>query len=269
MSLIFPLLVSSDTKLNSYCNYIEYCTFCNGDIFFDEFDTDESGLQQDDVIAELGRRLVLYGTAFIPYVIRRDKVESLIADKDNYLHYFYCLYYAVKGGNSSAFNTNIFEQITDNSLKNYFGTTNSTITSIGQSTSNLKGSIEAIRVSLMEVKGSYDDIRPQAKDGGIDIVTFKPLDNRGNQIVCLTDATIGKNWRDQKQVVTKLRYWQDYIHFKVCPVTCLSIVHIVDEADFYQASRDNGLIFDRARIMKYFTSDNTVKTTLTAWHATL
>lgn len=269
MSLSFPLLVSSDTKLNSYCNYIEYCAFCNNDIYFDEFDTDESGLQQVDIIAELGRRLTLYGNAFVPFAIRKDKIESLIVEKDNYLHYFYCLYYAVVGGNSSTFNTNIFELITDNCLKNYFGTTNSTITSIGQSSSNLRGSIEAIRVSLIEVKGNYENIRPQAKDGGIDIVTFKPLDNRGNQIVCLTDATIGKNWRDQKQVITKLNYWKEYIHFKVCPVTCLSIVHIVDEADFYQASKDNGLIFDRARIMKYFISDNLLKTRLISWHATL
>jgi hypothetical protein len=224
---------------------------------------------EDDIIAELERRLVLYGSAFIPYIIKKDKIESLLINKEDNLHYFYCLFYAVKGGTTSIANTNIFEQITDKSLKNYFGTSNSTITSIGQSTTNLRGSIDGIRTSLLELKGNYDQIRAQAKDGGIDIVTFKPLDHRGNQIVCLTDATIGKNWKDQKQVITKLRYWQDYILFKVCPITCLSIVHIVDDAEFYQASRDNGLIFDRARIMRFFTLDNTIKTSLTAWHAAL
>lgn len=269
MSLSFPSLVSTDNKVNPYCNYIEYCTFCDGDMYFDEFDIDDSGNLQDDIIFELKRRLLLYGNAFIPYKIERDKIVSLISDKDNFLHYFYCLYYAVSGGNSSALNTNIFEKITDNSLKNYFGTADSSITSIGQNTSNLINFIDNIRTDLNEAKGSYDNIRPQAKDGGIDIVTYKPLDSRGNQVVCLTDATIGRHWRDQKQVSVKLNYWKDYIHFKVCPLTCLSIVHIVDEVDFYKASRDNGLIFDRARIMKFFTSDNTLKTSLVAWHATL
>lgn len=238
MSLNFPSLVSSDNKVNSYCNYIEYNTFCDGDILFDEFDTDDNGLQLADIITELKRRLSLYGDNFVPYEIKRDSIKSLFIDKDNYLHYFYCLYYALQGGSFPIAVTNIFEQITDNSLKNYFGTTNSAITSIGQNTGNLRGSIDSIRIALKEVKGNYDVIAPQAKDGGVDIVTYKPLDDRGNQIVCLTDATIGKNWKSQKSVITKLNYWTDYILFKVCPITCLSIVHIVDEAEFYQASRN-------------------------------
>ena len=269
MSLTFPSLVSSDTKVSSYCNYIEYSAFCDGDILFDEFDTDDNGLQIADIVGELKRRLNLYGDSFLPYEIRKDSIASLLPDKENYLHYFYCLYYALQGGSFPVNVTNIFEQITDNSLKNYFGTTNSTITSIGQNTANLRGSIDSIRIALKEVKGNYDVIAPQAKDGGIDIVTYKPLDDRGNQIVCLTDATIGKNWKTSKSVITKLNYWTDYILFKVCPITCLSIVHVVDEAEFYQASRNNGLIFDRTRIMKYFTSDNTLKASLEAWHATL
>jgi hypothetical protein len=268
MSLSFPTLVSTDDNLNSYCNYIEYSCFVDGDIFFSEFDTDDGGLKLDDIVPELERRLGLYGD-FVPYKIFRDRIESLLLEKNDYLHYIYCLYYAIKGGNSKANNTNIFELITDVSLKNYFTTEYSEITSIGQNPTNLKNSIDRIRIALLETKGNYDHIAPQAKDGGIDIVTYKPIDDRGNQLVCLTDATIGKNWKSQKKVASKLDYWCEYLHFKVRPLTCLSIVHIVDESEFYNASKDNGLIFDRPRIMRYFKSENTLTTRLTTWLSNL
>ena len=268
MSLSFPSLVSTDDNLNSYCNYIEYSCFVDGDILFSEFNTSDKGLKLEDITQELARRLSLYGV-FIPYQIKKDKVVSLLLDKSKHLHYFYCLYYSIKGGNSSSFNTNIFEHITDISLKNYFCTDISEITSIGQSSQNLKNSIDKIRIVLKESKGNYEDIAPQAKDGGIDIITYKPMDNRGNQVICLTDATIGRNWKSEKKVTTKLNYWKEYIHFKVCPISCLSIVHIVDDSDFYGASKDNGLIFDRARIMRYFKFNSKLSSSLTAWLATL
>lgn len=263
----FPILQSADDSVGPYCNFIEYVCFTSDIMMFDEFDLAD-GLEIEDIIQELERRLELYGT-FIPYSIEKKSIVSLLSDKDSYLHYFYCLYYSIEGGTSSTTITNIFEHITDNSLKNYFCSNHSSITSTGQNPTNLRGSIEALRLQLNEGKGNYDDISVNAKDGGIDIVTFKPIDNRGNQVVCLTDATIGKHWKSTKTVISKLGYWKDFIHFKVTPLTCLSIVHVVEEGDFYKASRDNGLIFDRTRIMRYFTSDTVISTSLTTWISNL
>lgn len=263
MSLNLPVLVSSSDNLNSYCNFIEYSCFINETMLFSEFDLTD-GLDIKDVTQELNRRLALYHN-FMPYKVEKDKVESLLTDKKDNLHYFYCLYFSVKGGTSDTGHTNVFEMITDSSLKNYFGTDYSYITSIGQNSENLKKAIDKIKNALLEKKGSYDDIGVQAKDGGIDIITYKPVDNRGNQVVCLTDATVGKNWKREKKVISKLRYWEDYIHFKLTPLTCLSIVHIVSDSEFYSASRDNGLLFDRARIMRYYQSNVTITATLTNW----
>jgi len=266
MSYVFPTLPSSSDGLSDYCNFIEYEVFTNNEIGFDEFDLSE--LSFKDITQELTRRLELYGP-FKPYNILKKKVKSTILKKDENLHYYYCLYYAVKGGNSRVAETNIFEVITNVSLKNYFCTNDSIITSVGQNSTNLRGAIEKIRISLKESKGNYDDMAIQAKDGGIDIVTFKPIDKRGNQMICLTDATIGRNWISQKKVASKIHYWKDYIHFKVIPMTCLSIVHIVQDADFYKASRENGLIFDRARIMRYFSTDLNLESSLKSWISNL
>gem|GEM_PF-6315354 len=236
-------------------------------MYHNEFDM-EDGPSLADIIQELERRLALYGD-FIPYKLERNRVESLLSDKANSLHYYYCLYYAVKGGVSTSSATNIFELITDSSLKNYFCTDQSEITSIGQNTTNLLSCIESIKDKLGESKGNFEHLSIKAKDGGIDIITYKPIDSRGNQIVCLTDATIGRNWNSQKKVYSKLKPWKQFIHFKVDPITCLSVVHIIDDAQFHGASNDNGLLFDRARIMRFFTPQTDITTSLNNWLSTL
>lgn len=251
MSLVFPTINSSDTKISSYCNFIEYNCFVNDEISFDELDINEYTSTFTNVIDELKRRLDLYDT-FIPYEIKKNKIISKLPNKKQYLYYSYCLYYSLKGGNSDSKITNIFEKISDLSLKNYFGTSSSIITSIGQDSGLLINKIDSISDRLFETIGNKEVIPPKAKDGSIDIITFKPIDKRGNQLICLTDATIGKSWKDDKVVNIQLNKWKQFIHFKCEPTTCLSIVHVVSSEDFKTASFNNGLLFDRTRVVKYY-----------------
>lgn len=260
----FPLIYSSNNRLSSYCDYIEYCCFTNDEIFFSEFDINDTSFTLDDIKNELERRLDLYNP-FIPFNIGRRSINSRLENKDEYYHYLYCLYYANVGGQTTIENTNIFERISDVCLKNYFNTDNSIVTSVGQNTLLLIDKINSIVEDLKEDVGNFQNMPPMAKDGGIDIITYKPFDIRGNQLVCLTDATIGKNWDSQKNVFSTLQMWQDYIHFKTCPLTCLSIVHIVEPEKFHSSSRMNGMIFDRARIMKYYMDNQDVKHELINW----
>lgn len=260
----FPLIYSSNNRLSSYCDYIEYCCFTNNEIRFSEFDINESSFTLDDVKNELERRLELYDS-FSPFTIGRRSIESNLINKEDFYHYLYCLYYANEGGQTTIQNTNLFESISDICLKNYFNTNSSIITSVGQNTSLLIDKIELIVGNLKEDKGNFENMPQMAKDGGIDIITYKPLDFRGNQLVCLTDATIGKNWGTQKNVNSTLQMWREYVHFKTCPLTCLSIVHIVEPEKFHFSSKMNGIIFDRTRIMKYYTEVETVKNELLNW----
>lgn len=264
----FPKLVSSDTNISSYCDFIEYCCFAEDEIKFSDFDINDSTPSLDDIKKELKTRLDLY-SVFIPFEIKRHKIKSLLKTKTDYLHYFYCLYYSLEGGTSVRTVTNIFEKISDISLKNYFCTNNSITTSIGQNNVLLKNAIDDIRNKLGESKGSDEYIPSKAKDGGIDIITFKPIDNRGNQVICLTDATIGKNWRTEKNVISQLSSWTEFIHFKVTPITCLAIVHIVAPEDFHSSSKSNGLLFDRTRIMKFYDPNSTINTELINWQTSL
>ena len=266
--MLFPQLVSKDTNLFSYCDFIEYCCFTNNEISFNDFDVNDSSFTLEDIKKELNRRLDLY-SSFVPFILKRKKVVSLLTKKNENLHYFYCLYFSLKGGTSKTNITNIFEKISDVCLKKYFNTTTSIITSIGQNNVLLRNSIDNIRQELKESKGSDENIPQKAKDGGIDIITYKPIDSRGNQVVCLTDATIGKNWRSEKMVKNQLDSWKEFVHFKVSPMTCLTIIHVIEPENFHGSSKDNGLLFDRTRIMKYYSSDVGISLELNIWHSTL
>jgi hypothetical protein len=264
----FPQLVSQDTNLFSYCDFIEYCCFTDNEIPFKDFDINDSTFTLDDVKKELNRRLDLY-SSFEPFIVKRKKVVSLLINKTDNLHYFYCLYFSLKGGTAQTSITNIFEKISDVCLKKYFDTTTSIITSIGQNNVLLRNAIEEIRLKLKESKGSDENIPKKAKDGGIDIITYKPIDSRGNQVICLTDATIGKNWRSDKMVQHQLQSWTEFVHFKITPITCLTIIHIIEPENFHGSSKANGLLFDRTRIMKYYTVDSSITNDLNLWHSTL
>lgn len=259
MDIKLPILTSSDTKVANYCNFIEYTCLTNGEILYDEFDIGHSTSDLKSILDELTRRLVLYGD-YKPYTILKDRIKSLLNKNEN-LHYAYCLYYSLKGGTSDSSITNIFEQITDISLKNYFSTDKSFITSIGMDRNILRNKIDDICSSINEDIGNKDHIPPQAKDGSIDIITYKPVDNRGNQLICLTDATIGKNWKDEKMVNAQLDKWKQFVHFKAIPQTCLSIVHVITTEEFHHVCISNGLMFDRTRIIKYFFNSEFVSDT--------
>jgi hypothetical protein len=266
--MAFPKLVSKDTNLFSYCDFIEYCCFRDNEMPFSDFDINDSSFSLADVLKELKRRLDLYST-FIPYRIKRRTILSLLKKKSKYLPYYYCLYFSLTGGTSQKKITNIFEKISDVSLKNYFNTDKSITTSIGQTNILLNKAIKAIRLDLKESKGSDEHIPKKAKDGGIDIITYKPADDRGNQLICLTDATIGRNWRTEKLVRNQITSWSQFIHFKACPLTCLSIVHVIEPEVFHSASLNNGLLFDRTRIMKYYSDDTSLTHALMAWQSAL
>jgi len=257
--------------LYTVCDYIEYFAFLNDecclyrDVLSDDADKDIDGINIDDVIEELERRLILYGKNRPYEIYKKKKVKSLFVDKENNLHYLYTLYYALYGGGSVTTSiSNLFEEIVDNAVKNYLNTSLSLITSFGQNTCNLKNKIPEIRDAIKESIGNIDNMPKMVKDGGIDIITYKPLDDRGNQLIILTDATIGKNWR-LKRVNHIIEHWREYIHFKVCPYTSLAIVHVVEPEEFHTMSKENGLIFDRCRIIQYFKLEKSIYNKLLNW----
>lgn len=274
MNAIIPSSNQSDI-----CDYIEYYAFlygeCNIDIFYasDETNDEEENYKTKirDIHKILQNRLSLYNP-FSPFKIQRNKIVSCfntIELRTNNLHYLFCLHYSLYGGSqlTRAIST-LFEYIVDSALKKYLNTPYSIMTSFGENEQSIKEKIHIFLQDTKERIGDLSLIPPHAKDGGIDIITFKPLDNRGNQIIILTDATLGKNWQEKK-VNSKLNHWNQYILFKTDPISCLAIAKIVPTERFHYASRDNGLLFDRARIMSNYSCQEAIQTDLEQWRSNL
>lgn len=271
----------SSSDISSICDYIEYTAFLKGQCGIDSYYTDDdnaddeeassSTSQRKDIKTSLLQRLKLYGS-YKPYKLKGDTVISNF-DNDSLrqqnLHYLFCLYYSLNGGYQSTRDiTTLFERIVESAIKNYLNTPCSILTSFGNNDQTIKEKIHKLVQETKESIGDLSLMPAHAKDGGIDIVTYKPLDERGNQIIVLTDATIGKNWKE-KHVYSKIQHWGQYIHFKNNPITCLAIAGIIPTENFHSASRDNGLLFDRTRIMGYYVPQDKIQEDLEHWRTQL
>lgn len=268
-------LPSNDRSI--ICDYIEYAAFIQGECSIDSYyeeednsdDNDESAStsQKKDIKDSLRQRLKLYGS-YSPYRITENTVISNFDNDDlrkQNLHYLFCLHYSLLGGyKASREVSTLFERIVESAIKNYLNTSYSILTSFGNNELTIKEKIHKMVQDTKEVVGDLSLMPVHAKDGGIDIVTYKPLDERGNQIIVLTDATIGKNWKE-KNVYSKIKHWEQYVHFKNDPITCLAIVGIIPTENFHSASRDNGLLFDRTRIMGYYVPQDKIQEDLEIW----
>lgn len=257
------------------CDFLEYYTFIDGECDIEEYyysseeDDDYDSTQIDDIKSMLNRRLKLY-YPYMPFRIHRNKIISMFSTddlKNKNLHYLFCLYYSLYGGGKlSRKESTLFEIIVDVALKSYLNTQHSILTSFGDNELTIKEKIHELLNNTNELIGDLNLMPSHAKDGGIDIVTFKPLDDRGNQIIVLTDATLGKNW-GEKKVLSKLKHWLQYIHFKTEPLTCLALARIVPTERFHYASCDNGLLFDRTRIVSFYVPKNEIEQELSIWRA--
>lgn len=258
------------------CDNIEYQTFikgsCNLSEYAGSYEGDDKEEENDcqflDILDILKNRLQLY-EPYVPFHVEKNKIRSYFINdemrKQN-LYYLFCLFYSMNGGgnNLTRCESTLFEDIVDSALKTYLGTEYSVMTSFGDTELTIKEKIHHLLEKTNETIGNLETLPPHAKDGGIDVVTFKPLDNRGNQIMIFTDATLGKNWK-VKRVNSKLKHWKEYIHFKNDPITCLAVAKIIPQEEFHSASLDNGLLFDRARIVQNYQTRDDIQIRLNEW----
>lgn len=254
------------------CDYLEYCAFLEGECNIEEYYTSEDDDSEDsnqikDVKRILQDRLHLYAP-YAPFRIDRNRIISTYQDEAQRLcelHYIFCVYYSLYGAQGvKRDDSTLFEQIVDIALKEYLHTSQSILTSFGNNEQTIKEKIHEFLRMTNEMLGDLSLMPSHAKDGGIDIITFKPLDNRGNQIIVMTDATLGKKWTE-KRVASKLAHWVQYIHFKAKPVPCLALTKIIPIEKFHDASVDNGLLFDRTRIVRNYSQNTSIQDKLKIW----
>ncbi len=214
----------------------------------------------DSVISELERRLLLYGR-IKPFQVIGSNIRPKIGWK-KYPEYALCLYYSAYGvgittkGSKRDSGTKYFEDITKCCLEKY-------LLSYGHafgfpSSFSFKKQLDSFASRINEKR--YDDPNPDDKDRGVDIIVYKQFDEiRGNCILLFVQCAAGKNWNDKKTV--PIDSYRRYFSFNQKSVlSSLAITQVVDINDWQNACSDYGLIIDRARLFRLFSSNRKILT---------
>jgi len=177
-----------------------------------------------------------------------------------YLHRFLSFKSITGGANANVDGSaELFECISANAVKKFLGD-GAEIIMVGEGRSRLT-SERLIQISnlINENEGVHFNLPDRAKDDGVDFIVYKPIDTRniGNLII-LGQACVGKHYNDKKVIHQR---WQDeYITFAIKPpTTLLSVVYFLEPDKLRQVHSEfgNSIIFDKARIIKYYNPNET------------
>jgi hypothetical protein len=215
-----------------------------------------------DVWRELSRREALYRPALFTVkglgVRASGHKRKLIAAS-----YKACLLLSLFGdpGHTMA---KLFERITRCAVERYLGGSATIFGWEGV------GDIGARVKQLADSIGEQFVLTPRSryKDRGVDVVGWKPFDNRSGQVVILTQCAAGFNWVRKSPVPH--RAWEQYIHWSAPPNIGLAIPSIVPPDDWHDRCLEMGVLFDRPRLINLVSEgcdDPTLTKELSDWIA--
>jgi len=146
----------------------------------------------------------------------------------------------------------LFERITCKAVERYLSG-NAFV--FGWPSENPRGGLNESQVKR-KIKKVADDLgemfveapRPQFNDRGVDVIGWVPFaEGRSGQLVMLLQCTAGRDWKDKLPI--PIGNWCEYIHWSANPIPAFAIPAIVKERDWHERSKQQGMIFDRARIV--------------------
>ena len=105
------------------------------------------------------------------------------------------------------------------------------------------------KVSYEEV-ASYQQIRKNAKDEGVDVIAWRPIDSRSGQAIIFVQCTIEKDWMDKTGEIS-LEGWQDIVNFAVPPIRAMAFPCVYHN-QWNLWSKRGGILFDRLRLTLLF-----------------
>ena len=89
-----------------------------------------------------------------------------------------------------------------------------------------------------------------AKDEGVDVIGWKPIDGRAGQLILLTQCTIEKKWSDSTQKID-LDTWANIVNFTTKPQKALAFPYVC-HSQWKTLSTKGGILLDRLRLVSLF-----------------
>lgn len=208
----------------------------------------------DSIFSELERRQYLYGN-FKPYEISGTNISPIL----NWMkmpEFTLCLYYSTYGvgkifkGGKRDMGTRLFEDITKYCLEKHFSTFGF---GFGfPSKLSFKNQLDLFANKINEIR--IENPNPHDKDRDVDLIICKQFDEqRNNCILIFVQCAAGKNW-DEKKPVAVESYRRYFSFSNKAVVSSIAITQVVSIEDWKNACDDYGIVLDRARLYRMFSS---------------
>lgn len=114
--------------------------------------------------------------------------------------------------------------------------------------------INHVAIQMNESKGVSPRISWH-KDGGVDVIGWKKLDERPGKIVFLVQCAAGESWRDKEMI--PLESWREWIFFATKPIEVLAFPSIYfigsypEEEESWRFCCQGRLLMDRLRLAAF------------------
>ncbi len=205
-------------------------------------------------LMEISRRDRIVGSTY-PFFIEGNYLQ--MKEGSNFLSYKFLLFLVSSESlRSESRHTDVeltMDMLVLDALSNYFAG-NSTGVHFGWPTSGERppGFPAAIKwlANKMGMKTGKGEKRSKRRDGGVDVVVWRPFnDNREGFVTLLAQCTIAFNWPPKaKDIVLDL--WRGYIDFGKDPITCLAIPFVIPKPfeKWDELRRTVHFVLDRLRL---------------------
>lgn len=222
---------------------------------------DDLAVSEEDIdssILELERRLTLYGS-IKPFKIKGNNILPNF-DWRKFPEFTLCLHYSTYGvgktekGRKRDMGTKLFEDITKSCIENYLHATAYLFRF--PSKISFKTQLDNFANEIKENR--FENPNPHDKDRDVDLIVYKQLDDiRDNCILFFVQCAAGKNWDEKKAVA--IESYRRYMSFSLkATISSLAITQVVDLNDWRNACDDYGIIIDRARLFRIFSTNKNI-----------
>lgn len=166
--------------------------------------------------------------------------------------YKICLVLSLYGSHSREVQ-DFFEEICNQAINKYVGG-NSQI--FAWRDGNIAGKMRVLAEQMNEMLGRKP--LPTDKDCGVDVVSWRPFpDRRSGQLILLTQCASGHNWATKRSI--PIQRWNQYFHWAVNPTPAFAIPAMVSQVTWHDKNCDDGLFFDRARLINLLDGQNSAE----------
>lgn len=227
-----------------------------------ESGSEKSELIVEDIWGELESRKSILPN--YPFNIQDTLIQRISRWEDS-PHYSFMLLLAINffyestkiRQNNQRVPSKLFERLVSIALKKYMRQSiNIGSPREGRISRSLKQSLKFFCGLCNESMQEKPEITHYAKDEGVDVIAWDPIDCRSGQVILLVQCTIERDWTRSCDKIN-LDTWKHIVNFATTPEKAVAFPYVCNE-QWKNWSTRGGILFDRLRLVSMLSSMSTI-----------